>query len=92
MVMAAGGYPGKYEKGKEIKGFDQVPAGVEVFHAGTARREGKVVTAGGRVLGVTATGRDIPEAITLVYQGVAALHFEGAHYRKDIGQKAINRS
>ncbi|MCL5780189.1 MAG: phosphoribosylamine--glycine ligase [Firmicutes bacterium] len=92
VVMAAGGYPGKYEKGKEIKGFDQVPAGVEVFHAGTARREGKVVTAGGRVLGVTATGRDIPEAITLVYQGVASLHFEGAHYRKDIGQKAINRS
>lgn len=89
VVMAAAGYPGRYAKGMEITGFDQVPAGVEVFHAGTALRDGQVVVTGGRVLGVTATGKDIPSAIDRAYQGVQAIHFEGAHYRKDIGKKAL---
>ncbi|CCO09232.1 phosphoribosylamine--glycine ligase [Desulforamulus hydrothermalis] len=91
VVMAAGGYPGKYETGQAIKGLERVPDGVQVFHAGTARRDGKIVTNGGRVLGVTALGRDIPEAIRRAYQGVAAIEFAGAHYRTDIGQKAVNR-
>ncbi|SHK29141.1 phosphoribosylamine--glycine ligase [Desulforamulus aeronauticus] len=91
VVMAAAGYPGSYEKGQEITGFEKVPEGVVVFHAGTTSREGQVVTAGGRVLGVTTTGKDIQEAIKRVYQGVESIHFAGAHYRKDIGQKAVNR-
>lgn len=89
VVMAAAGYPGRYEKGMAISGLHQVPAGVEVFHAGTALREGQVVVTGGRVLGVTATGKDIPTAIDRAYQGVEAIRFEGAHYRKDIGKKAL---
>ncbi|ABO50871.1 phosphoribosylamine--glycine ligase [Desulforamulus reducens MI-1] len=91
VVMAAKGYPGEYEKDMAITGFDQVPAGVEVFHAGTTLRQGEVVVSGGRVLGVTATGRDISKAVELAYQGVKAIHFAGAHYRSDIGQRALNR-
>ncbi len=91
VVMAAAGYPGSYAKGQEITGLTEVPEGVVVFHAGTTSRDGQVVTAGGRVLGVTTTGKDIQEAIQRVYQGVEAIHFAGAHYRKDIGQKAVNR-
>ena len=91
VVMAAAGYPGSYEKGQKITGLEEVLEGVVVFHAGTTSRDGQVVTAGGRVLGVTTTGKDIKEAIKRVYQGVEAIHFAGAHYRKDIGQKAVNR-
>ncbi|MDO7788414.1 phosphoribosylamine--glycine ligase [Desulforamulus aquiferis] len=91
VVMAAGGYPGKYLKGQEIKGLDQAREGVEVFHAGTTTKDGKVVTDGGRVLGVTAIGKDIPEAIQRVYQAVESINFQGAHYRKDIAQRAVKR-
>ncbi|HBV96642.1 MAG: phosphoribosylamine--glycine ligase [Peptococcaceae bacterium BICA1-7] len=91
VVMASGGYPGAYGKGIEITGLDRVPEGVTVFHAGTAEREGKIVTDGGRVLGVTARGADIPSAISLAYRGVEAISFEGAHCRRDIGQKATIR-
>ena len=62
---------------------------VLVFHAGTARRDGKLVTDGGRVLGVTALGPDIPRAIERAYEAVAKVHFEGMHYRRDIGRKAL---
>ncbi|MCL5057172.1 MAG: phosphoribosylamine--glycine ligase [Actinobacteria bacterium] len=89
VVMASGGYPGPYARGLEITGLDRVPEGVTVFHAGTAQRDGKIVTDGGRVLGVTARGDDIPSAIRLAYRGVEAISFEGAHCRRDIGRKAV---
>lgn len=92
VVMAAGGYPGKYQRGLEISGLNQPVPGVQVFHAGTALKDGKVVTDGGRVLGVTAVGRDIPEAIEKAYQGIQPIIFTGAHYRTDIGRKALLKS
>ena len=88
VVMASGGYPGKYINGLEIKGIDEAEkSGCMVFHAGTKYKDGKIVTAGGRVLGVTATGKDLDESIRKAYEGVAKIEFEGAHYRKDIGVK-----
>jgi len=91
VVLASGGYPGKYEKGKVIEGLDELEnmEDVLVFHAGTAKRDGKLVTNGGRVLGVTALGPDIPRAIERAYEAVAKVHFEGMHYRRDIGRKAL---
>jgi phosphoribosylamine--glycine ligase len=88
VVMASGGYPGSYRKGIEISGLDaagQVP-GVTVYHAGTSLRGGKYYTAGGRVLGVTALGATLPEALKKAYDGVGRIHFEGAQYRHDIGK------
>jgi len=90
VVMAAGGYPEKYEKGKVIKGLDEVPEGILVFHAGTKSANGSIVTNGGRVLGITALGKDITEAIEKAYQGIKHIQFEGAHYRRDIGAKALS--
>ncbi len=93
VVMAAEGYPGTYRKGDEIKGLE-VAAKMEelvVFHAGTAVKAGKTVTAGGRVLGVTALGTTVTEAIERAYHGVAAISWEGVHYRRDIGKKALHR-
>ncbi len=91
VVLASGGYPGKYEKGKVIEGLEDVEKmeDVMVFHAGTALKDGKFVTAGGRVLGVTALGATIKEAIDRAYEAVSKIHWEGMHYRKDIGQKAL---
>ncbi len=91
VVMASKGYPGKYEKGKVITGLSEVARmeNVKVFHAGTARKDGEIVTAGGRVLGVTALAPDIPSAIKRAYEAVEKIHFEGAHYRRDIGAKAL---
>lgn len=89
VVLASGGYPGEYENGLEIYGLDRVPEGVTVFHAGTALKDGRVVTAGGRVLGVTAAGDDIQAAISLAYRGVEPISFEGMHCRSDIGMKAV---
>ncbi|MDD5758111.1 MAG: phosphoribosylamine--glycine ligase [Desulfobulbaceae bacterium] len=93
VVMASGGYPGAYVKGKVIAGLESdFPQDVMVFHAGTARnKEGKTVTAGGRVLGVTARAEDLAQAIGLAYEAVAKISWEGAYYRKDIGQKALSR-
>lgn len=92
VVMASGGYPGSYEKGKQIFGLDQDFGGdVCVFHAGTKFENGKFVTNGGRVLGVTALGDSIRCAIDKAYQAVEKISFEGAHYRRDIGQKALKR-
>lgn len=89
VVMASGGYPGSYPKGIEIKGLDskgQVE-GACVFHAGTALEDGAFKTAGGRVLGVTALGTDLKEALKKAYAAVEKITFEGAHYRTDIGNK-----
>lgn len=90
VVMAAGGYPGSYAKGAVISGLDEAAAtGATVFHAGTTAKDGQIVTNGGRVLGVTALGRTIPEAISNVYKAVEKITWEGVQYRKDIGQKAL---
>ncbi|HIE53124.1 MAG TPA: phosphoribosylamine--glycine ligase [Armatimonadetes bacterium] len=91
VVMASGGYPGPYEKGKVITGLDQVAQleDVVVFHAGTARREGEWVTNGGRVLGVTAMGDDFPSTIERAYAAVRRIHFEGVHFRRDIARRAL---
>ncbi len=91
VVMASGGYPGEYEKGKEIRGLDKAAGrkNVMVFHSGTALRDGKVVTDGGRVLGVTGFGPSVAAAIDTAYAGVREITFEGAHYRRDIGARAL---
>ena len=99
VVMASGGYPGEYEKGMEITGLDEANGlnDVVVFHAGTklgtrSTDEGKLfLTNGGRVLNVTALGNDIKDAIGNCYNAVGNIHFDGMHYRKDIGSRAINR-
>ncbi len=91
VVLASGGYPGSYEKGKVIHGLDQVSGDVVVFHAGTRDREGEIVTAGGRVLGVTAVGKDISSAIKTAYEAVEKISFDGMQYRRDIGKKATDR-
>jgi len=91
VVMASGGYPGKYEKGKVITGLDEAGAleDVTVFHAGTAFDGDRIVTAGGRVLGVTALGDDLAAAKKRAYEAVSKIQFEGAHYRTDISDKAF---
>ncbi|XP_036983053.2 trifunctional purine biosynthetic protein adenosine-3 [Artibeus jamaicensis] len=90
VVMASQGYPGDYAKGMEITGFAEAQAlGLEVFHAGTALKDGKVVTNGGRVLAVTAIRENLIWALEEARRGLAALKFEGAVYRKDIGHGAI---
>ena len=93
VVMASGGYPEAYEKGKEIFGIKEADAvrGVTVFHAGTKLDKEKILTSGGRVLGVTGLGKGIKEAIETAYKGVEKISFEGAHYRKDIGRRALER-
>jgi phosphoribosylamine--glycine ligase len=91
VVLSSAGYPRDYENGKEITGIAEAEkaAGVKVFQAGTAMQDGKLVTNGGRVLGVTAMGKSIREAQEVAYAGVAKVKFEGAYCRKDIGAKAI---
>lgn len=94
VVVAAPGYPGDYPKGAVITGLEAAEAveGVVVFHAGTARNAaGQVVTAGGRVLGITGLGADLPEALSRAYQAVAQVQFEGQQYRRDIGRKGLAR-
>ena len=93
VVLASKGYPGEYEKGKEITGFEKLRdvKDIIVFHAGTAVKNGKIVTAGGRVLNVTALGSDIKDAVDKVYKYVDSISFEGVYYRKDIGKRAIRR-
>lgn len=91
VVAAAGGYPGSYKSGLPISGIEKADSmpDVKVFHAGTAIKDGKVVTAGGRVLAVTALGKTIADAQKRAYQAMQLIHFEGMHYRKDIGHQAI---
>lgn len=91
VVLASGGYPGNYEKGQVITGLENMLQNVVAFHAGTTFKGNNIVTSGGRVLGITARANSIPAAIDLAYQGVSLVNFNGMHYRKDIGQKALNR-
>ena len=93
VVMASGGYPQSYEKGFPIKGLDDVKGNdnVMVFHAGTSFKNGNIVNTGGRVLGVTAFGSDIADAIKNAYDAVSKISWNGVHYRIDIGKKALNR-
>lgn len=93
VVMASGGYPKNYKKEYEITGINEAESikGVKVFHAGTTLKDGKVLTNGGRVLGVTARGKDLKETIDIVYKAVRKIHFEDVHFRKDIAQKALRR-
>jgi phosphoribosylamine--glycine ligase len=91
IVMASGGYPGNYEKGKEITGLDKA-AGLKdvlVFHSGTASKNGRIVTDGGRVLGITGLGPAVAAAIDNAYKGAREIRFDGAHYRRDIGARAL---
>jgi len=93
VVLASGGYPGPYETGKTISGIETAEArhGVTVFHAGTTTRNGAIVTAGGRVLGVTATSPGLAEAVGRAYEAVAEIRFAGMHYRRDVGARALRR-
>lgn len=92
VVMASGGYPGDYDKGKVIKGIDEAEeTGAMVFHAGTETTDGETVTSGGRVLGVTAVGDSYKECIDNAYTGVGKISFDGMHFRHDIGARLIER-
>jgi phosphoribosylamine--glycine ligase len=94
VILASGGYPGAYRKGLPITGLDQaakVPGSI-VFHAGTARKDGQVVTAGGRVLAVTAWGADLRTAVGRAYEAARHIHFDGVHYRTDIARRAFDRN
>ena len=93
VVLAAGGYPGNYERGKPISGLETLRDWRDgmVFHAGTMRRDGQVVTNGGRVLGVTALGADVTAAVAEAYQAVDRISWDGMHCRRDIGRRALER-
>ncbi|MEA2102942.1 MAG: phosphoribosylamine--glycine ligase [Thermodesulfobacteriota bacterium] len=91
VVLASGGYPGTYEKSLPISGIDRADnmGNIKVFHAGTASRDGRILTSGGRVLGVTAVGDDLESTLKRVYQAVETISFDGMFYRKDIAHRAI---
>ena len=91
VIMASGGYPEAYKKGIPIQGIEKAQEleNIHVFHAGTKNENGTIVTSGGRVLGVTAIGADLPAALNTAYKAVDCIHFEGQQYRKDIGQKGL---
>ncbi|WP_227764821.1 phosphoribosylamine--glycine ligase [Zhaonella formicivorans] len=90
VVLASGGYPGSYRKGLSITGLESIQdPDVQIFHAGTAIKDGQVVTSGGRVLGVTALGADVREALSKAYRAVEKINFPDMHYRKDIGYRAL---
>jgi phosphoribosylamine--glycine ligase len=93
VVLAAAGYPGDYPKGDVISGLEQAAAIADskVFHAGTAEKDGQVVTAGGRVLCATALGNTVTEAQQKAYEVAQAIHWQGVFYRTDIGYRAIAR-
>jgi phosphoribosylamine--glycine ligase len=93
VVLAASGYPGTYDKGREIHGLDSLKNWSDgyVFHAGTAKENDRWLTTGGRVLGVTARGKDIESAVEKVYGAVGKISWDGMHYRTDIGQRALKK-
>ena len=93
VVLSSSGYPGKYRKGDMITGIEEANSveGVHVFHAGTAFKDDHIVTAGGRVLGVTAVGKDVATAKSRAYDAAGKIHFQGMHYRKDIADRALKR-
>ncbi len=90
VVLASGGYPGSYASGKPITGLDQSADGVTVFHAGTREENGRIVTAGGRVLGVTALAGDLAAARQRAYAVAAGIDFEGRQFRRDIAVKGLS--
>jgi phosphoribosylamine--glycine ligase len=92
VVVASGGYPGAYEKGKPIRGVEaaEEAEGVTVFHAGTAMKDGVLCTDGGRVLGVTGLGADLRSTVAQTYEAVARIEFDGAYYRRDIAHRALS--
>jgi phosphoribosylamine--glycine ligase len=91
VVCASGGYPGDYVKDKEIKGLEEAEKlkDIMVFHAGTKKSGDKILTSGGRVLGVTGLGDTIEDALQKTYKAVSKINFEGMHFRRDIGSKAL---
>jgi len=91
VVMASGGYPGSYEKGKEIFGLEKTKdlKDIVIFHAGTRKEDNRILTNGGRVLGVTGLGNDIREAVDKTYSAINLISFDNMYYRKDIGKKAL---
>ncbi|NER33734.1 MAG: phosphoribosylamine--glycine ligase [Oscillatoria sp. SIO1A7] len=90
VVMASGGYPGSYQKGKAIGGLDRAAEqGALIFHAGTEVKEDRILTSGGRVLGVTGIGSNFNEAFAGAYRGIECIDFEGAYYRRDIGYRVL---
>jgi len=93
VVMVAGGYPGDYAKGNEIENLEKANAvdDTVVFHAGTALKDGQVVTAGGRVLGITSLGTDLPDALSKAYIAVETISFKDAFYRNDIAHREMKR-
>ena len=93
VIASSGGYPGGYETGKPIRGLDAAERveGVVVFHSGTARRAGEVVTSGGRVLGVTATASDLREALARAYEAMSRIEFDGIYFRRDIAHRALRK-
>jgi phosphoribosylamine--glycine ligase len=93
VVIASGGYPSTYEAGKRIIGLEDAAKveGVKVFHAGTSKHDGAYLTAGGRVLGVTARAKDLKQAVDRAYEATAKIGFEGSHYRKDIAARALQK-
>jgi phosphoribosylamine--glycine ligase len=90
VVLASGGYPGKYQTGYPISGLEEERENAFVFHAGTKVVDGKAVTAGGRVLCVTGWGADIRAALTAAYDRIRSIQFEAMHYRKDIGWRVFS--
>ena len=92
VVLAAEGYPGTPRKGDVISLPTRIPAGTGIIHSGTVREDnGTITTAGGRVLGVTARGENLSEAAARAYELVSQIHFEGMHYRRDIGARQLKR-
>jgi phosphoribosylamine--glycine ligase len=91
--LCAKGYPGNYAKGAEIRGLEELRDWRNgfVFHAGTAINDGRCVTSGGRVLGVTARGRTIAEAVSEAYRAVGKIAWDGMHYRNDIARRALKQ-
>ena len=94
VIASSGGYPGSFETGLAITGLEKVEAmqGVQVFHSGTKLEGGKLVTGGGRVLGVTASADSLPEALELAYEAMGKIHFDGIYFRHDIGHRALKDS
>ena len=88
VVLASGGYPGNYEKGKVIAGIEEAEKNPDIiiFHAGTAIKDGKLITNGGRVLGVSSIGKSLGESLGKAYKAISKISFEGMYYRKDIGK------
>ncbi|HPV21047.1 MAG TPA: phosphoribosylglycinamide synthetase C domain-containing protein, partial [bacterium] len=92
VVMASGGYPESYKKGEPIQGLDVIEENAVVFHAGTTMKNGNIVTDGGRVLMVTASGKTIHEAMKNVYSNTEKISFNNSFFRRDIGHREINRN